>query len=380
MRAASTKRLLGGRDPQSFLAKFWQKRSALIRGALPGFTGVLTLRELLSIAERDDVESRLVIRERERWSLTQGPFRRSYLKRLPPRDWTLLVQDVNLVHARADALLRRFSFIPFARMDDLMVSYAAPGGGVGPHFDSYDVFLLQGSGRRRWRYGRQRDLSLAPDLPLKILLRFTPREEHVLAPGDMLYLPPHYAHDGIAVDACTTYSIGFRAPSKQEWADAFLDFMRDHVALEGRYADPDLRATRTPARIDAAMRRALRDTLARIRWDDALTAQFVGCMLSEPKPGIRFTRPARPLIRARFAARIARQGLVLDRAAQLLYDNKAFYMNGAVVACPRHGGPTLRTLANGRVLAARDCARAPAAAIDLLHQWYRYGFVTSDPA
>src|SRR4030095_16425536 len=158
MRAASTKRLLGGRDPQSFLAKFWQKRSALIRGALPGFTGVLTLRELLSIAERDDVESRLVIRERERWSLTQGPFRRSYLKRLPPRDWTLLVQDVNLVHARADALLRRFSFIPFARMDDLMVSYAAPGGGVGPHVDSYDVFLLQGMGRRRWRYGPPEEL------------------------------------------------------------------------------------------------------------------------------------------------------------------------------------------------------------------------------
>ena len=167
-----------------------------------------------------------------------GPFRRSDFRALPERNWTLLIQGVNLHVPAADALLRRFSFVPYARLDDLMVSYAAPGGGVGPHFDSYDVFLLQGKGQRRWRLSRQRDLALKPDVPLKILARFRPDHVVLLDPGDMLYLPPGIAHDGVAIAACSTYSIGFRAPSAQELGIAFVDWLRDRIALDGWYRDP----------------------------------------------------------------------------------------------------------------------------------------------
>jgi 50S ribosomal protein L16 3-hydroxylase len=373
-----TDSLLGGYDPAAFLARFWQKRALLVRDAMPGFADIVTPQQLMALAERDDVESRLIVRERGRWSLAHGPFRKSDFRRLPPRHWTLLVQDVNLVDAAADALLRRFAFIPFARLDDLMVSYATPGGGVGPHFDSYDVFLLQGSGRRRWRYGRQRDLSLVPNLPLKILRRFTPRQSHVLAPGDMLYLPPQYAHDGVAVDACMTYSIGFRALSNQQIAEAFLDFLRDDVTLAGRYTDPDLRATSQPARIGSAMQRRFNATLAQIRWDRARVAHFLGCLLTEPKANARFARPGTPLTPMRFARNIARHGLALDRTTQLLYDDAGFYLNGAVVPTPRAGASALRQLANRRALAARDCVALPRTLVALLYQWYRYGFLASD--
>jgi 50S ribosomal protein L16 3-hydroxylase len=366
--------LLGGRGAGAFFARYWQKRPLLVRAALPGFTGVVTPRRLLDLATRDDLESRLVLRERGRWSLLHGPFRKAELRRLPARGWTLLVQGVNLVDPDADALLRRFAFVPFARLDDLMVSYAVPGGGVGPHFDSYDVFLLQGMGRRRWRYGRQRDLSLVPNRPLKILRRFAPRHDQVLAPGDMLYLPPHYAHDGVALDACTTCSIGFRAVSNQELGWAFLDYLRDGIVLPGRYADPGLRPTAEPARIDPAMRRRFAATLARIRWDRATVTRFVGCLLTEPKANVAFVRPPAPLPRAAFAARIARHGLALDRATQLLYDDKAFYLNGTVVQALA-GARWLRSLANARTLTARECAAAPPALIQLLHGWYRHGFV-----
>ncbi len=250
--------ILGGRTIPTFMRRFWQKNALVVRSALPGFRGLFTSRQLATLAMRDDVESRLVVREGGRWSLAHGPFRRADFGALPERDWTLLVQGVNLHSAETDTLLRRFAFLPFARLDDVMVSLAAPGGGVGPHVDSYDVFLLQGAGRRRWRYGRQTDLALRPRLPLKILRRFAPAHDDILGPGDMLYLPPSYAHDGTAVDACMTYSIGFRAPAATELATAFLDWLRDRVDLDGRYADPDLRASGEPARIGATMRESMR--------------------------------------------------------------------------------------------------------------------------
>src|SRR5882672_11365034 len=217
-----SRRLLGGQTAARFLEHHWHKEPLLVRAAIPAFHGIVTRDELFALAAHDDVASRLVKRSRHRYSLDDGPFSSAELARLPRNGWTLLVQGVNLHHDAADALLRRFAFVPYARLDDVMVSYAAPGGGVGPHVDSYDVFLLQGRGRRRWRYGRQRDLTLRPNLPLKVLKRFTPTADVILGPGDMLYLPPQYAHDGVAVDACTTYSIGFRAAAYEELAQHFL--------------------------------------------------------------------------------------------------------------------------------------------------------------
>ncbi len=377
---AETAPLLGGHSPAAFLHRFWQKDALLVRNAVPGFAGVMSARELASLALRDDVESRLVVRHGARWSLAHGPFRRTDLRSLPARNWTLLVQGVNLHHAGADALLRRFAFVPFARLDDLMVSLAAPGGGVGPHFDSYDVFLLQGSGRRRWRYGRQRDLALRPGLPLKILRRFTPRRDAVLGPGDMLYLPPSFAHDGVAVDTCTTCSIGFRAPAANELAVAFLDWLRDRLDLAGRYADPDLRPTREPARIGAAMQRRCAELLCGVSWSGADVDRFLGSWLSEPKPSVVFAPPARVPSFAAFRARAARRGVRLDLRTQLLYDARGLYVNGESLSWPVTGAAALRRLANARSLPGRTVGTAAPAALSLMYDWYRDGCLHLDAA
>jgi len=377
---AETSPLLGGHSPAVFLRRFWQKDALLVRQAIPGFAGVLSARELAALALRDDVESRLVVRDGARWSLAHGPFRRADLRSLPARDWTLLVQGVNLHHAGADALLRRFAFAPFARLDDLMVSLAAPGGGVGPHFDSYDVFLLQGPGRRRWRYGRQRDLAVRPGLPLRILRKFTPQYDDVLGAGDMLYLPPSFAHDGVAVDACTTYSIGFRAPAANELAVAFLDWLRDRLDLAGRYADPDLRATREPARIDGAMQRRCAAMLDAIRWGGDDARRFLGCWLSEPKASVVFAPRARPASPAAFRVRAARRGVRLDLRTQVLYDARRLYVNGDALAWPAGGAATLRRLANARSLSGRAVGAAAPAALSLMYDWHRHGYLHVDAA
>jgi len=330
---------------------------------------------LFALAARDDVESRLVIRDGRSWSLVHGPISRAQIGALPPRSWTLLVQGVNLHHAGGEALLRRFDFIPYARLDDLMISYAAPGGGVGPHFDSYDVFLLQGEGRRRWRVSQQRDLALKPSTPLKILARFRSQHAWTLQPGDMLYLPPNCAHDGVAVDACTTYSIGFRAPSAQELSTAFVDWLRDSIAIAGRYADPTLMPSHEPARLAPSMRRQCAAMIRRIRWSEDDVAHFLGCYLSEPKPGVVFSPPQSTSVR-RFADLARRRGLRLDPRTMLLYDDERLYINGDANAWPRSGIATLKRLANARVLAAGAFGRN--ASTELLHQWYCDGFLHLD--
>ena len=254
--------LLGGLPATQFMRRHWQKSARLMRQALPGFEGVVTRKELFALAARDDVESRLVIRQggprTASWSLRHGPFRAADFRALPAVGWTLLVQGVDLHVDAASKLLQRFDFIPYARQDDLMISYAVEGGGVGPHFDSYDVFLLQGHGRRRWRTSTQRDLALRPQLPLKILRNFHPDGDWVLEPGDMLYLPPNVAHDGIALTECMTYSIGFRAPTAGELVEQFLQYLPDALDVaERRYADPDLRPSSTPGRIDSRLQRQI---------------------------------------------------------------------------------------------------------------------------
>ena len=368
--------LLGGITATQFLRRHWQKKPLLVRQAIPGFAGPLSRGSLFSLATRDDVESRLVLRQRGRWSLAHGPFRQSDFRALPARNWTLLVQGVNLHLAAGDALLRRFDFIPYARLDDLMVSFAAPGGGVGPHFDSYDVFLLQGTGRRRWRISRQRALAPEPGLPLKILARFRPERSWVLEPGDMLYLPPQVAHDGTAVDACMTCSIGFRAPSAQEFAVAFLDWLRDRVSLDGCYADRDLAPTSEPARIGTAMRSRAAAMLRRVRWDERATASFLGSYLTEPKPAVTFEPPRRLLDAAAFRRAAGRRGLRLDSRTQLLYDDRQLFINGEAIAWPARGEQLLKRLANRRQLGSTELrARS---AFPLLHRWYCDGFLRFD--
>lgn len=365
---------LGGIAPAAFLRTTWQRRARLVRAAIPGFSGPFDRASLFALACRDDVESRLVVRERSRWTLAHGPFRPRDFRTLPARNWTLLVQGTNLVDARADALMRRFDFVPWARLDDLMASYAAPGGGVGPHLDAYDVFLLQGMGRRRWRWGRPGDRALVPGRPLKLLANFAPAHDAVLEPGDMLYLPPDVAHDGVAVDACVTYSIGFRAPLAQEVAQAFLLHAADHVALAGRYEDSGLAPSSHPGRIDPALRTRYAAMLARLRFDRGDLDGFLGAWLTEPKAQVVFDPPERSLSAAAFARAIARDGIATALATQMLYDERAIYINGERYRWPAGGRASLARLADRRALSASDAARLPAAALAFLHEGYRHGW------
>ena len=366
--------LLGGLTPGAFLRDYWQKRPLLIRNALPGFAGLLDLAEMQTLARHEDVESRLIQGRGRDWQLAHGPFRKGDFKRLPATDWTLLIQSLDHWLPEAHALLAHFDFIPHARLDDLMVSYAAPGGSVGPHFDSYDVFLMQGTGHRRWRIGAQTDLDLIDDAPLKILRRFEPEQEWLLGPGDMLYLPPHYAHHGVAEDICTTYSIGFRAPSAQELGHAFLVHLQDTLAIDGQYSDPDLRVQRHPAEISRAMLKQVGSMIARINWNTAEIAQFAGRYLSDPKPNVFFDAPEQDLSFSAFTKQAAKYGVALHMKTRMLFIGDTFFINGEAYLATSDETAMLKTLADHRLLSAPTGK----ALMRCLHAWHQAGWIVID--
>ena len=357
-----------------FLRDYWQKQPLLIRQAFPQFNGLLNSQQLIAMACAEDAQARLVTQRRGQWQLQHGPFEPAQFNKLGKREWTVLVQGVNHVLPAAAELLKHFSFIPHARLDDLMVSYASKGGGVGPHFDSYDVFLLQGSGHRRWQISAQRDRTLVEGAPLKILRHFEPEQEWVLAPGDMLYLPPHYAHNGIAEDDCMTYSIGFRTPAYQELAEQFLVYLQDRVCLDGMYADPGLRAQKHPSEIGPDMLQQVEKIIQRVQWGKRDIADFLGCYLSEPKPHIFFEPPAKPLSRARFEQALQTRGVALALKSQMLCHNSTVYINGVAHTVGKNAYRALRILADTRQL--DPTAELPPEALDVLYQWYADGYIT----
>jgi len=368
-----TKTSLAGLTEKEFLHRHWQQRPLLVRGALPECGKLIRRKELLALATREDLESRLVQRQGRRWQVRHGPFDRRELQRLPRSSWTLLVQGVNHALPAAQRLLDAFSFIPYARLDDLMVSYAPRGGGVGPHFDSYDVFLLQGEGRRRWRISRQRDLALVDGAPLKILRRFRPAREWKLQTGDLLYLPPRCAHDGVALSDCITYSIGFRAPGAQELGSRFLEYLQDELRLDGIYEDPGLTPARRPAWLDDDMVRKVRGMLRRIRWSNSDVVRFLGCYLTEPKSHVLFIRPTRPLTEGAFAVRAARCGVRLAAPTQMLFRDGTLFINGEAHAPAAPAVRQLSRLADRRALP--PVPRPDRETIRLLYQWYRAGYI-----
>jgi 50S ribosomal protein L16 3-hydroxylase len=372
--------LLGNLSPAQFMRRYWQKKPLLIRGAMPGLASPLTRDELFALADRDDVESRLITHARNKWVLEHGPFAADELPSLKRRAWTLLVQGVDLHDERARTLLDRFRFVPDARLDDLMMSYATDGGGVGPHFDSYDVFLLQVHGKRLWRIGAQRDLTLEPGLPLKVLQHFEPDAEWLLEPGDMLYLPPHIAHDGIAQGECMTCSIGFRAPTASELTAQFLyhlaERQEDANVSSARYRDPQQPAVTQPAEVPAALVEKVGAILAKVRWNDADVASFLGAYLSEPKPSVVFDPPRRALDEMRFIRQAATSGIRLDRKTVLLYDRRAYYLNGEENTLS--GVKTWVTeLANQRRLSAKRFVTLSSlpSMTARVHEWYCAGWI-----
>jgi 50S ribosomal protein L16 3-hydroxylase len=364
---------LGELSPQEFLRDYWHKKPLLIRQAFPAFDPPVKRDQLFSLAARDDAESRLISHFRQQWKMCSGPF--EDLPATKKKGWTLLVQGVNLHDVDADALMQQFRFIPDARLDDLMISYATDTGGVGPHFDSYDVFLLQAQGQRRWRIGAQKDLTLVDGMPLKILRNFHAEQEFILEPGDMLYLPPHYAHDGIAIGECMTYSIGFRAPSFQELGEAFLQFMADSIELPGRYADADLEFSRRPAEINRSMLSRVGSALRNIRFNDEDIAIFLGEYLSEPKPNVFFDAPPHSLTIARFMQAARKRGIKLSSRTRMLYRGAHVFINGESFSVSRADKTLLAQLADTRRLDSEGIQRASADLLDALYLWHEDGWL-----
>jgi 50S ribosomal protein L16 3-hydroxylase len=367
--------LLGGLSPRQFMKRHWQKKPLLIRQAIPGFKPLLDRAALFALAAREDVESRLLSQGPKGWQFRQGPFERRAFPSLKTPDWTMLVQGVDLHDDAVHALMQQFRFVPDARLDDVMISYATDGGGVGPHFDSYDVFLLQAHGQRRWRIGRQKDLSLVEGLPLKILANFQPEEEYLLDPGDMLYLPPRWAHDGVAVGECMTYSIGFRQPGRGELARELLQRLAEDAedaAGTAVYRDPGQPAVDSPGGIPPGMMAFARDALQAVLDDPVELQCLLGEYLSEPKPNVWFDGAAQGAMPTRMG------GVTLDRRSRMMFDDQHIFINGESYRASGRDALLMRRLADQRRLSAAEVARASQGARKLIANWLEAGWIHDD--
>uniref|UniRef100_UPI0030F9408D cupin domain-containing protein n=1 Tax=uncultured Acidovorax sp. TaxID=158751 RepID=UPI0030F9408D len=355
--------LLGGLTPAQFMRRHWHKKPLLVRQAIPNFQPPVLRPEMFALAAEESVESRLVQQIKGGWKLRHGPFARRSLPAMSQREWTLLVQGVDLHNDAVHQLMQQFRFVPEARLDDLMISYATDGGGVGPHFDSYDVFLLQAHGRRRWRIGRQKDLTLKEGIPLKVLAEFEPEEEFVLEPGDMLYLPPRYAHDGIAEGECMTYSIGFRAPARAELAQELLVRLSEDAAEDEQvqmYRDAKQEAVAEPGAIPAELQAFAKEALERALSQPLALERALGEYLTEPKPNVWFEASDGGAML---------EAVRLDRRTRMMYDAQHIFINGESYRAGGKDATLMRRLANQRYLSSKDIQRASDEALELLSIW-----------
>ena len=360
--------LLGGLTPAQFMRRHWHKKPLLVRQAIPNFQPPVLRPEMFALAAEESVESRLVQQIKGGWKLRHGPFARRSLPAMSQREWTLLVQGVDLHNDAVHQLMQQFRFVPEARLDDLMISYATDGGGVGPHFDSYDVFLLQAHGRRRWRIGRQKDLTLKEGIPLKVLAEFEPEEEFVLEPGDMLYLPPRYAHDGIAEGECMTYSIGFRAPARAELAQELLVRLSEDAAEDEQvqmYRDAKQEAVAEPGAIPAELQAFAKEALERALSQPLALERALGEYLTEPKPNVWFEASDGGAML---------EAVRLDRRTRMMYDAQHIFINGESYRAAGRDATLMRRLADERRLTARELARASDDALELLSSWCDAGW------
>jgi 50S ribosomal protein L16 3-hydroxylase len=359
--------LLGGLTPREFMKRHWQRRPLLVRGGIAEPVSPLSRTELFALAARDGVESRLVRNAARGWSLADGPFARSSLPPLREPRWTLLVQGVDLHVDAAHTLLNQFRFVPDARLDDLMMSWANDGGGVGPHVDSYDVFLLQAHGRRRWRIARRFDRELDSRAPLKVLRRFAAEQEFLLEPGDLLYLPPGWAHEGVAVGGdCMTCSIGMRAPQRGSLAAELAQRLAESYDDPVLYRDAAQLPTSTPAAIPRALASFAADAVRRLAARPAAIARALGEVLSEPKARVRFDKNANAW-RSR--------AVTLDRRTKMLYDAHHVFINGESMRVQGNDAVLLRRLADERALDTRAVRSASRAAKGWLAEWFAAGWL-----
>lgn len=279
--------VLGELTIEEFLRDYWHKKPVLIRNAWPDFQPLLSSQELAGLSLEQEIETRIVEEEGKDgpWSIRKGPFTEDDYLELPQNKWTLLVQGVDQWIPEAAELLEHFRFIPSWRIDDLMISYAVDGGSVGPHYDQYDVFLLQAEGQREWRIGQMcgENTPFMQGPKIRILENFEETERWVLNPGDMLYLPPALAHYGIAQGECQTYSIGFRAPSVAELIQTTADDIVATSSDDERFADPNLKPQNNPGLIDDDAAENLRQTLLNSINDDDRLKRIIGKLMTESK-------------------------------------------------------------------------------------------------
>ena len=342
--------LLGGLSHDQFLDRHWQKKPLLVRNALPGFTTPITPDELAGLACEDEVESRIVL-ERDGpqpWTLENGPFDEERFAGLPETHWTLLVQECNKYLPELAELLERFNFIPNWRIDDIMVSYAPQHGSVGPHMDQYDVFLIQGLGRRRWQISTDpvADDNVIPGVDLRIMRDFQPSEEWVLEPGDMLYLPPGVAHHGVALDDCMTFSVGFRTPTVSELLTGLVDEVASGLNEGQRYDDPDLSPQPHPGEISREALARVRDIVRNALGSDDAIDHWFGRFITESKSGQLAPTPEQPLSSQAFMQQLHSEGLLL----------RSEYARFSFIDC---GSNTIDLFVDGRNWQL-PCAQAPA--------------------
>jgi len=368
---------------KQFLSEYWQKKPLLVRGAWPGFENPLPPAAFLKLSEREDALSRLMVqREGEHnWELDEGPFEASRFTDMPDSHWTLLIQEVDRLVPAVRDMLGVVDFLPKWRLDDVMISYAANGGGVGAHIDNYDVFLLQGHGRRRWQINTTPVANevLIEGIDVSILADFEPDCDWVLEPGDMLYLPPRIAHFGVAQGECMTFSIGCRAPSKQEILGAILDQALMNVDPDDRYADPALDQGATIAGIGDDVVAWAVGALKDLSADRSALKSMIGSIVSQPRRWIdEDTLPEDTLMEALESGGRLRPG----SSSQVLLEEGdegalALFAAGEMIELDQAFQPKLEKLILGDGLTREDLGSVPEFD-DLLDELYGQGTLVVD--
>lgn len=372
-------------DPATFLRDYWQKKPLLIRNPWAEWVNPMEPDDLAGLACETGVESRLITQAGGTWALEHGPLREDRFGTLGSRDWTLLVQAVDHYVDEVAALIAPFRFIPNWRIDDVMVSYAADNGGVGPHFDQYDVFLVQGLGQRRWQIGApcQPDALLLPNEQLRLLADFEPVEEWVLGPGDILYVPPLVPHNGVAVgDDCMTYSVGFRAPSSSELIAAWCDDLLEALPDSDHYADPDLAPQDNPGEISPAAIARLHGMITQQLLDRDGFARWFGQFSSTPKYPDQEWQPEESVSPEDVRAVIA-QGLTVTRnpASRFAYVSNAagditLFVDGAAYQCEGPLGTLAQTLCAQEQTEIDTTLGASEPVLELIGSLYNAGSLT----
>ncbi|WP_087088887.1 cupin domain-containing protein [Acinetobacter pittii] len=351
--------ILGGITAEQFLAEYWQKKPLLVRNGLPEIVGLLEPQDVQELALEEHASARL-IRQKDRnpneWHVKSSPLTKGDFQKLP-KLWTLLVQAVDHYSFDLSELWKKFPFIPQWRRDDIMVSYAPKGGSVGKHFDFYDVFLVQGHGHRHWQLGQMCDVNTAfvPNQPLKLLPEIDVQFDEVLAPGDLLYVPPGMAHYGVAEDDCLTFSFGFRMPNVAGMMERISDQFSANTLLQNPVVDIARKQISQIGEINSTELSYLKDlVLAQLQDSAALDAAIMSYM-SEPKYPDNIPEPDE--IEADDLQEILTEGyeVLLEPASRLLYTESegilSFWGNGEALCIAETFAPKLKAIADGESLA-----------------------------